>query len=360
MKRCFCLIILVVAVMASLETGCTPATFSPDSATPPTPSPSPTCIPCLPRSSPIHLALWEGDIETALALLEENPDLVRLQDDRYEETPLHMAAQRDYIQVVQWLVEHGADVNATAYNGFTPLHLTTNGTIARILIEHGANLDQVDNLGNTPLQSAAFQGCDEVVEAILESGYPMDLRTALMLGEREYALELVQEDSSLLTNQIEGWSLWGDTSPLGLAASLGDLEMVELFLARGAPVDSTTYMPMRGSATPLTNAVWGGHKEIVRTLCAYGADPNIASGGKYYRTIMDYAIVYSEPEMIWILVECGARPSEEVWQHIAHRFVNIVRERWLVLLIVGILTGSVIAVVVINRRRNKSGSLTSA
>jgi len=301
----------------------------------------------------VHKALKIGDVDTAMAMLKADPDLIHSQDEHYYKTPLHIAADLGYVSITEWLLQHGADVNAKAYNDFSPLHLSESGTIARILIEHGADLDQVDSLGNTPLQKAAMRDKKEIIEAILETGYPMDLRSALMLGERERALELVKSNPIILTTQTEGWSLWGNTSPLGIAADQGDLEMVKIFLANGAPVNSTTYMPNRGNATPLTNAVWGGHIEVVKTLCANGADPDIASGGKFYRTVLDYAIVGSEPKMIWALIECGARPNEDLWEHIAERCSYIMREKRAILLGAGIATVSAIAVSVINRRRRK-------
>lgn len=279
---------------------------------------------CTPKRSDVHQALWDGDVETAMALLGKNPSLIHSQDDDLQRTPLHIAARfgdpetskwSGKIHVVEWLVEHGADVNAVAYNEFTPLHLATNGTIARILIEHGANLDQTDNHGNTPLQYAAQIGKDEVVQEILDSGYSIDLRSALFLEERDIAKKMVEENPTLLTVPEQS-NLWGNTTPLGIVAGQGDLELVEFFLAQGASVDSKTWMPNVGysPATPLTNAVWGEHTEIVQVLCSYGANPNIATGGKFYTTIFDYALYNSDSEMIWTLTKCGGRPSLDLLQ----------------------------------------------
>jgi ankyrin repeat protein len=86
----------------------------------------------------IHDALRNGQIPKAMNLLANNPSLVSSKDDD-NCTPLHWAAQLGQTDVVRWLLEHKADPNAIAYNNFTPLFLTTNGTIAKLLLKYGSD-----------------------------------------------------------------------------------------------------------------------------------------------------------------------------------------------------------------------------
>jgi len=53
-------------------------------------------------------------------------------------------------------------------------------------------------------------------------------------------------------------------------------------------------------ATALTNAVWGGHKDVVELLLRREASTDV-SGGKFYRTILDYARANSRPEIVSLL-----------------------------------------------------------
>jgi ankyrin repeat protein len=253
----------------------------------------------------IHELLGPGstrDIPRAQQLLRSDPKLVSARDAHLQEMPLHIVARFGPIEMVELLIRMKADVNATAYNGFTPLHLTEAKDIAALLIRAGAGLDKRDSWGKTPLQAAAQRGLAPVVEAILESGYPCDLTSAVMLGKRELAIRLARENPAALKRPHATANLWGGDTPLAVAAGQGDLELVKVFLDAGADVNEGTMMPNAGfgKATALTNAVWGGHKEAVELLLRRGASTD-AAGGKFYRTILDYARANSRPEIVSLL-----------------------------------------------------------
>jgi ankyrin repeat protein len=252
----------------------------------------------------IHELLGPGttrDIPRAQELLRSDPELVSAREAHLEETPLHIAARFGPVEMVELLISMKADVKATAYNGFTPLHMAEAKDIAALLITAGAELDKRDNWGNTPLQKAALFRRTPVVEAILESGYPCDLTSAVMLGKRELAIRLVRDAPATLKPKQPTASLDGGSTPLAVAAGQGDLELVKVFLDAGADVNDGTLMPNAGgNATALTNAVWGGHKEVVELLLRRGAATDVV-GGKFYRTILDYARAHSSPEIVSLL-----------------------------------------------------------
>jgi ankyrin repeat protein len=253
----------------------------------------------------IHELLGPGrtrDISRAQELLRSDPKLVSARDAQLQQTPLQIAARYGPVEMVDLLIRMKADVNATAYNGFTPLHVTESKDIAALLINAGADLDKQDNWGKTPLQKAAQSGLTPVVEAILESGYPCDLTSAVMLGKRDLAIRLVKENPAALKRRHATANLWGGDTPLAVAAGQGDLELVKVFLDAGADVNEGTVMPNAGlgKATALTNAVWGGHKEVVELLLRRGASTEVV-GGKFYRTILDYARANSPPEIVSLL-----------------------------------------------------------
>lgn len=56
-------------------------------------------------------------------------------------TPLHIAAKKNQMEIASQLLSYRADLNAESRAGFTPLHLTAeegHNEMAALLIEHGS------------------------------------------------------------------------------------------------------------------------------------------------------------------------------------------------------------------------------
>jgi hypothetical protein len=58
-------------------------------------------------------------------------------------------------ELMRWLVEQGADVNAEDDYGNTPLNHQINTNLIALLLDLGAKIDAPDRYGNTPLHTAA-------------------------------------------------------------------------------------------------------------------------------------------------------------------------------------------------------------
>ena len=77
-------------------------------------------------------------------------------------TPLHFAALHTPVEVIRVLIERGADPNALAWNGFTPLLLAALGNdvpaVLEALLAAGAKRDVRTEGGRTRLHLAAQAG----------------------------------------------------------------------------------------------------------------------------------------------------------------------------------------------------------
>jgi ankyrin repeat protein len=75
-----------------------------------------------------------GNLTMVQRALEEQPDVNVKGLDDY--TALHAAAENGHVEVMRFLLERGADVNARLVSGQTPLDFAT-GENAAILKEYG-------------------------------------------------------------------------------------------------------------------------------------------------------------------------------------------------------------------------------
>lgn len=93
------------------------------------------------QSRQLLAALFMGDTHRVRALLERHSDLATRPDGRGD-CPIHHAARHGDTEIVQLLIEHGANVNATNERGHTVLycagghgHLKT----VRLILKNGAD-----------------------------------------------------------------------------------------------------------------------------------------------------------------------------------------------------------------------------
>ena len=111
-----------------------------------------------------------GDIDTVEDLLKKDSSLI-LEKDEYGFTVLHDVAGEDQIEMLNLLIDAGANVNAQNEDGIAPLHLAAYNYIAETLLKAGAILELKTINGETPLyiHSTEEEG-EEVMEFLLEAG----------------------------------------------------------------------------------------------------------------------------------------------------------------------------------------------
>lgn len=160
-------------------------------------------------------------------------------------------------EVVELLLQNGADPHILNKRGVSPLHYasrTGNAEVVNLLLKHDAKVDLKTLALNTPLAYACGSNVDasytpnpKVVELLLQGGADPNIPTA------------------------DGWS------PLHCAVESGDVKIVELLLKYNANVN---YLA-QGHTTALAYACYGTkHKpnlKVVELLLQSGADPYIAT-----------------------------------------------------------------------------------
>ena len=186
-------------------------------------------------------AAYEGKFSELQKLISIYPDLVFSRDDDQQATPLLWAVEKDHREIIDYLLQLGADINAQGQQGVSSLHraaLLGNESLVKYLLEHGAKVNIFDNTNATPLINAAGKGHLAVVRLLLR--YHPDI------------------------NAQESQGKW---SALHAAILNKHADIVQLLLANGADVTAKNIFDM----TPLQSARQTGDAKIVKLLQQAGA-----------------------------------------------------------------------------------------
>jgi ankyrin repeat protein len=117
------------------------------------------------------IACWRGNKEIVELLLENGAD-VNYETDAYFYTALMNASGHGHAEIVRLLLNHGAKVNAEDDWQLTSLMRAAESghlEVVRLLLEHGADASLRDDRGKTALELAEESGHSEVAEFIRRS-----------------------------------------------------------------------------------------------------------------------------------------------------------------------------------------------
>ncbi|KAJ5605614.1 hypothetical protein N7510_008395 [Penicillium lagena] len=264
-------------------------------------------------ASPIYYASilgLEATLKSILATYTRSsslPDIVNAMGGKYG-NPLQSASAKGHKEVVQILLDHGADVNAVGgYYGNTPYAASARGhrEVVQMLLDHGADANALD-----ALYPASARGYKEVVEILLDKGADVNAQGGYF-GNALYAASVAGYDEvvQILLDHGADVNVQDGTngSVLQAASAEGHKEVVQLLLDHGADVNVNTLGHGFGNALQAASA--HGYKEVVQILLDQGADVN-AKGG-YYGNALYAASDRGYNELVKILLDQGANANAQ-------------------------------------------------
>ncbi|XP_005102364.1 ankyrin repeat domain-containing protein 17 [Aplysia californica] len=254
-------------------------------------------------------AASSGLVEITRVLVNFDPEWARRK--RTRDTPIFLlAAIRGHLEVVQVLVESGADLAVMGAGGNTALHEASrlgHLEIVRYLISNGAKVNVKNKDGHTSLMLAAQSGHAEVVRVLLEEG---EACVHVLTKTEATALEFVPNDRAdivkLLCQHGVDVNHRDKEKETALTSSLKrrgkmSLELLNCLLLYGADVN----IPDRHEQSPLLLAVSCNEEdEIISRLIDAGADPNAAN--RRGTTPLIQAVWRDRNRVIRLLAEAGA------------------------------------------------------
>ncbi len=215
---------------------------------------------------------------------------------------LRIAALKNDLSLVKSLLEQEESVEPGEEKGWawSILHgaaRTGHAEIVNLLMEHGADPETKSRGRETPIVFAALAGHGDVVELLLQKGadveplYQILSRAISHRPDMETIATLVSVGVDL--NAEVGWH-----GPALFHAE--DPEMIEYLISLGADVNQ-----MSNRGTVLSRAASDGDAPLVALLLSHGADPELADE-QWGRTPLHKAIAEEHEDVAVMLIEHGA------------------------------------------------------
>jgi ankyrin repeat protein len=216
--------------------------------------------------TPLQLAARGGELDKIREILSVNPAAINAPPrGYYGQTAIQAACMYGHVEVVQMLVDAGADIHFCGGNNFQ----------------------------RNALQIACGQGNDKVVDILLGAGAK------------------VNETSSTPARHVRGSprssvfvTRYNGRTALQAAAERGHMHLVSRLLELGADVNAPP-SPTAGY-TALQAAAGGGYTAIVKLMIQHGADINGASAKYKGYTALQGACLGGHIEIVDLLLREGA------------------------------------------------------
>lgn len=273
-------------------------------------------------------AVVDGDLPALGEGLRRDPSLVRARSTRRTcfDPPVHRATLLHYVaangveahrqrtppnavDIARTLLEAGADVDALAslYGGeCTTMSLLVSSShpaeagvqtqLVETLLDFGAEIEGRGEKWGTPLMTALAFGFPAVAEVLARRGARVDsLAAAAGLGRASEAERLLPAADAAQRHLA-----------LALAAQLGRAGVVRLLLDVGEDPNRHNPRGAHGHATPLHQAVWARHADVVRLLVERGAHLDLRDK-VYGGTPLDWARHAGSDDLAAYLLGHGAK-----------------------------------------------------
>ncbi|KAF8193116.1 ankyrin repeat-containing domain protein [Mycena galopus ATCC 62051] len=273
--------------------------------------------------NPLSLAAARGPFEIVQLLLEKGADINAI-GGKYG-SALGVASWQVKLEIVQLLLEKGAEINLAGGECGSALGAASCGgklEIVQLLLEKGADINLAGGEWGSALGAASYVGELEIVQLLLEKGADINLTggkwgSALGAASYEGELKIVQLLLEKGADINLAGGVWG--SALGAASYEGELEIVQLLLEKGADInladelETVQLLLEKGADINLAAGKWGsalgaasyeGELEIVQLLLEKGADINLARGK--CGSALGAASYGGELETVKLLLEKGA------------------------------------------------------
>ena len=259
------------------------------------------------RDTCLIFAAHHGHTDTVRYLVAL-PEVDLNHQDSTNCTALHVAVQVKHADVVEVLIDAGADIETKNDEGGSPLHMPSLlGALTTVtkLVKAGADVRATDDERNTCLILAAYFGHTDTVRYLVslpevdlnhqESTNCTALHVAVQEKHADVVEVLIDAGADIETKNDEG------RSPLLVASISGELTTVKMLIKAGADVRATD----DERNTCLIFAAHHGHTDTVRYLVAL-PEVDLNHQESTNCTALHVAVQEKHADVVEVLIDAGA------------------------------------------------------
>ncbi|KAM6081256.1 ankyrin repeat domain-containing protein 6 isoform 2-T4 [Chlamydotis macqueenii] len=215
------------------------------------------------------VAAYKGQVENVVQLINKGAKVAVTKHGR---TPLHLAAHKGHLHVVQVLLKAGCDLDIQDDGDQTALHraaVVGNTDVIATLIQEGCALDRQDKDGNTALHEACWHGFSQSAKVLVKAG------------------------ANVLAKNKAG------NTPLHLACQNSHSQSTRVLLLGGSRAD----LKNNAGDTALHVAAALNHRKVVKLLLEAGADASVVNNAG--QTPLEVAREHNNPEVALLLTKAS-------------------------------------------------------
>jgi ankyrin repeat protein len=218
---------------------------------------------------------------------------------------LMIAASKGYTMEIERLILKGADIDAEADGGATPLIFAVSNNkegVVRLLIRYGADVNKITSEFETPLLIAVKNENQVIAEALLRAGADIHfsdkydataLHYASIYGYLQLTDMLLYYNASIDKKTVEG------ITPLLASVGSGWADVADLLIQNGANMEARD----NEGFTPFLMASLNGDTLLMDLLYKKGVD--IYTTNIYKHNALTLSIIANQPDATKYLLRIG-------------------------------------------------------
>ncbi|GFS92088.1 ankyrin-3 [Nephila pilipes] len=243
----------------------------------------------------LHQCALTGSLEMTEYLVEKGANLDARCRNGHK--PIHLAAAKGFVKIVEFYLDHNMSVNDLSINNLTLLHIAAecgNAKVAELLIKRSANINAFNINGEAPIHLASANGHKDMLEILLHYGAYYNVKNK----HEQTPLQKTKNESIV--------SLLGRIEKLFIAVKNNAHLDVEIILNEA--LTNSEFCLINANCveneTLLHYASRTGNKRIIEALLKQKANPNVLNESKC--TPLHYGAKYSNFEIVKMLLSNGA------------------------------------------------------